>query len=104
MKKLYSFLLAILVSTTLQAYDACIDGIYYNLFNDKAEVTCEYYSFSSYYGDVIIPETIRYEGKEYTVTIIGNQAFMSPCCRHGRKRQVGLHFPQRSSRHPLRMG
>lgn len=46
MKKLYSLLLALLVSTTLQAYDAYIDGIYYNFHGDEAEVTYEWYNIS----------------------------------------------------------
>ena len=48
-----------------------IDGIYYNLFN-SAEVTINpnYYS-----GSVVIPEKVKYYGKEYSVTSIGTHAF-----------------------------
>ena len=49
------------------------DGIYYNItsYSDKTvEVTK-----GSYWGDVIIPETITNEGIEYRVIAIGNRAF-----------------------------
>ena len=54
----------------------CIDGIYYNLSGDEAEVTYEYNDYTSdYKGFVEIPETVTYEGKIYRVTSIGKDAF-----------------------------
>lgn len=41
-KKYYILLLALLANTTLRAYDAYIDGIYYNFYGDEAEVTYDY--------------------------------------------------------------
>ena len=53
-----------------------IDGIYYNLVL-KAK-TAEVTSNPSYYSsDVIIPKTVTYGGKEYSVTSIGGYAFSS---------------------------
>ena len=50
-----------------------VDGINYNLYDDgKAEVIAKEYS-----GTVIIPAEIIYEGKTYSVTSIGNNAFKS---------------------------
>ena len=55
-----------------------INGIYYNLSTETntAEVTyapddADYY----YSGDIVIPETVNYEGKSYSVTSIGNGTF-----------------------------
>ena len=61
------------------AYNACIDGIYYNFSGTNAEVT--YYSLNSdsnkdaYKGSVVIPESVTYNNKTYSVTSIGNVAF-----------------------------
>ena len=51
-----------------------VDGICYNLTEspDVAEVT-----LGSYSGNVIIPETVAYGDKTYTVTSIGSYAFYS---------------------------
>ena len=57
------------------SYDALIDGIYYNFNGDEAEVTDENTSFNSYRGDIVIPESVVYNAKTYSVTSIGNYAF-----------------------------
>lgn len=59
------------------AYDAEIDGIYYNLNNDDltASVTYKEYNYKSYSGDVTIPSSVTYKGNTYNVTSIENLAF-----------------------------
>ena len=54
------------------AYGCKVDGIYYEITpaNRTASVTR-----GSYSGDVIIPETIAYDGTTYSVTSIGESAF-----------------------------
>ncbi len=50
-----------------------VDFIYYNLLNDNtAEVTR---NPNGYFGDIIIPEKIKYDGHEYNVVSIGQYAF-----------------------------
>ena len=59
-----------------------VDGIYYNI-TDSEKLTVEvtfrgsnYNSYSNEYtGDVVIPETVTYESKTYSVTSIGYHAF-----------------------------
>ena len=70
-KQLLLTLLALLGSTTLRAYDAVIDGIAYNFSGDEAEVTMD----GDYSNDVVIPESVTYNGITYRVTSIGGQAF-----------------------------
>lgn len=54
------------------AYDAEIDGIYYDFIGSEAKVT----NGDSYYkGDVVIPNTVKYQEKTYNVTSIGQRAF-----------------------------
>ena len=83
MKTLLRTLLVIvfcIMTNTLFAYDVEIDGIYYDCrhntgiypvvtYKDKYKGTPEYS------GTIVIPETIIYEGKSYTVEFIDNDAF-----------------------------
>ena len=75
-KHIWAMLLLIatcLFSTNAFAYDALIDGIYYNFNGDEAEVT--YNSSKKYTGDIVIPESVVYNAKTYSVTSIGSYAF-----------------------------
>ena len=79
MKKLF-FTLAILAGFAIQAlaYDFCVDGIYYNggYFPGDPYVIVTFGSgYGCYEGDVVIPETVTYEGLTYAVTEIGPDAF-----------------------------
>ena len=71
---LFSLILSVVFSTSALAYDVEIDGICYNLNSEgkTAEVTS---GEEEYSGEVVIPSSITVEGKEYTVTSIGNDAF-----------------------------
>lgn len=65
------------------AYDAYINGIYYDFHGDWAMVTYQNgpdYNRSDYTGTVIIPKAVTYNGKTYSVTSIGKNAF-SRCSR-----------------------
>jgi hypothetical protein len=64
-----------LFSTNAFAYDALINGIYYNFNGDEAEVTYRSTSYNSYTGDVVIPESVVYNANTYSVTSIGDFAF-----------------------------
>ena len=70
-----------MVGTKVSAADIAVqntDGItiYYNFINDGTELEVTYMPTSEKYaGDIVIPETVSYEGKEYKVTRIGEQAF-----------------------------
>ncbi len=78
--------LAVLLSTCVSSWaaedfdaDFEVDGIYYNISGSNATVTREYNDapYGSYSGDVVIPETVTYNGTTYNVTAIGKQAFKS---------------------------
>ena len=49
-----------------------IDGIYYNLTTNAAEVTS---NPNKYTGSIVIPETVNYDNVTYIVTSIGHRAF-----------------------------
>lgn len=79
MKQLnFIFLLTLLMSMVESktfAYDAMIDGIYYNFSGTKAIVTYGSSSADAYSGAVVIPESVLYSGKIYSVIGIGELAF-----------------------------
>ena len=66
-------------TTTAFAYDAYIDGIYYNFSGNEATVTYKEYkngtSVSDYSGSVIIPNSVSFNDQAYNVTNIGYRAF-----------------------------
>lgn len=70
----------LLLPMAASAYDAEINGIFYNLDNKNktAEVTYQYefQTMTDNYPDpVTIPQTVTYNGVEYNVTAIGKRAF-----------------------------
>ena len=83
MKKLLSTLFFMLVPVLANAYDAQIDGIYYNFNTESktAEVTYRDYDENmssnkgAYFGEVIIPGEVIYNDEQFRVTSIGNFAF-----------------------------
>lgn len=83
MKRRLLIILFFLLPVIASAYDAKIDGIYYNLNAEEktAEVTFLYdtmkggYNTAAYRGSVSIPKNIIYNETEYMVTSIGEGAF-----------------------------
>ena len=83
--KTFSFLLTMLMSMVAcvaSAHNFVVNGIYYNITSSTeftVSVTYEGNSYSSYSneytGSVVIPETVTYNGKTYSVTSIGESAF-----------------------------
>lgn len=59
------------------AYSFEVDGVYYNILQDKASVSVTYRntSYDTYIGDVVIPESVTHDGISYIVTEIGDRAF-----------------------------
>ena len=76
MKKIL-LLLAFVMPMTASAYDAQIDGIYYNLNSNTKEAEVAHYGDAFYTGSVTIPESFIYDGVTYNVTSIGDYAFTS---------------------------
>ena len=57
-------------------YDFVVDGIYYKFFGGNlVAVTYKDDSYFSYSGEVVIPETVEYDGWWYLVSCIGDRAF-----------------------------
>ena len=71
------FLLIMLMSMITSralAYDDIVGGIYYN-FNTEAQTATVTNGDDKYTGDVVIPESVTYNGVDYGVTAIGASAF-----------------------------
>ena len=79
MKKVYLLFLLALLPFVVYADPLEINGIYYNL--DLEAKTAEVTKNPNWYsGDVVIPKTVTYGGKKYSVTSIGEWAFYD--CRN----------------------
>ena len=79
LKQLFVAMLAMLYSVSAGAYDFMVDGLCYNVTSEEA-LTVEVAPLGGRgknYSDsvIVVPEKISYEGKEYTVTAIGEAAF-----------------------------
>ena len=82
LKYLFVAMVALLCSVAASAHNFEVDGIFYNV-TDETNLTVEVtykgnYSFSysnEYSGDVVIPSSVSYNGKNYSVTSIGYDAF-----------------------------
>ena len=60
------------------AYDFVVDNVYYNVSSDTdlmVEVTYEKSGYNSYSGDVDVPAQVSYNGMDYTITAVGDNAF-----------------------------
>ena len=84
MKNIKTFLVivALLLSATVSGHDFCIDGICYSITSNEELIVqisfqgSNYEEFKNEYsGTVVIPNKVTYNGKEYSVTSIGNDAF-----------------------------
>ncbi|MCI7338512.1 MAG: leucine-rich repeat domain-containing protein [Bacteroidales bacterium] len=79
--KFFTLFTALTLSAgTLFASDTAVGGIYYDFDATNFTATVTYrgsYSseYDEYTGDVVIPATVNYDGKTYSVTSIGNGAF-----------------------------
>jgi hypothetical protein len=88
MRKLLSFFLFFaLFQFSNAATTVEIDGIFYRIDtkNGVAEVTSN--PNNNYVGNIVIPETVNYEGIDYPVTSVGKSAFF--CC----DRVLSVTFP-----------
>lgn len=75
MRKLLLLILT-LIPVTMSAYDALINGIYYNRVSEtEVEVTYKDGKYNSYSGDIVILPHITYKDKEFVVIGIGEYTF-----------------------------
>ena len=84
--RIFTLIMSLFVATMAFAYDAQIDGIYYDFDheNKTATVTHDGEIWKDYETlndagytqlDIVIPEKVTYNGVEYSVTSIGSYAF-----------------------------
>ena len=64
-------------SWTADTYDVELDGICYKLDEGEAKVVCKEWTYGSYAGDMVIPDTVIVDGSPIVVTAIGNRAFLN---------------------------
>ena len=79
--KLFSLLMALCAISNLFAYDFKYGDLYYKITSSSdrtVEVTCQQSDYDNYNGltSVTIPASVTYNGTTYSVTRIGNYAFI----------------------------
>ena len=70
--------IALMLSLSANAYDFCVDGIYYITSNSSPyEVGVTYFTSAggSYFGEIVIPSSVTYKNVTYSVKSIGYEAF-----------------------------
>lgn len=76
MKKILSLVTFLIVSLSSFGYDFEVDYICYDITSvEEKTVAVTYYNCSWWDGGVHIPQTVSYNGNEYTVRSIGDKAF-----------------------------
>lgn len=79
MKKVLLLLLfTVTYATRTFAHDFVVDGITYNITSragNEVEVTSN--TIVPYVGDIVIPDSVTYNGTTYVVTAVGDYAFLS---------------------------
>ena len=75
MKRIYLLTIIFFISLMVRAINVEIDGIMYNINVKTGLIEVAANPSHQYKGDIVIPETITYEGTEYTVTAIAQGAF-----------------------------
>lgn len=74
--RLTLLLLVLLLPATAIAHDFEVDGICYNIINEnEVAVTSKGTENNEYFGEMTLPSSVTYNGKTYSVTIIGDYAF-----------------------------
>ena len=84
--RIFTLIMSLFVATMAFAYDAQIDGIYYDFDHENKTATVthdgevwedyETWNDAGYTQlDIVIPEKVTYNGVEYSVTSIGSYAF-----------------------------
>ena len=67
-------MLLLLAGTTISVCAFTVNGINYNIISEE-NLTAEVGKNSRFEGEAVIPETVEYKGKQYSVTSIGRDAF-----------------------------
>ena len=74
---LFLFIIASAWATRSYGYTFEADGLYYDINPDGTTVTVTYDSYlsGSYAGDIVVPDSVDYNGRRLAVTAIGASAF-----------------------------
>ncbi len=75
LKQLFVALFALCCMVANAQTTATVDGITYEFITEAKHATVIERESGSYRGNIVIPETVEYNGAVYSVTAIGNKAF-----------------------------
>jgi hypothetical protein len=76
--KIYLLFATLLFATQIMAHDFVVDGISYNITSvTKREVEVTSNTVVPYADDIVIPDSVKYNGRIFYVTAVGDYAFLS---------------------------
>ena len=75
-QKLFSLLLMAFIPIAMMAEDVTIDGINYSVIKKAKQAEVIKWTTDKYEGNITIPDAVVYDGITYSVTSIGNFAFL----------------------------
>ena len=75
MKKMLLALFLLLAAVVSRAEAFEVDGIYYNITSAEEHTVAVTSGSNQYSGDVVIPESVVFDGKTYSVTAVGVLSF-----------------------------
>lgn len=77
-KKMLMFIIGLMTYMNIFAiypYDFEVDGIYYVVYNLEKRTCCVVPGDNNYSGELVIPETVTYKDRQFTVVAIASFAF-----------------------------
>lgn len=75
LRRTFSAVIFMMLSTLSWAYDFEVDGIFYEIDEYDKKSVMVTNGLLRYSGHIVIPSTVDYRGKTYSVTRIGSGAF-----------------------------
>jgi len=76
MKKIILLIIGIIFTVNSWAYSFVVNGIYYNITSSTTVDITYKRNYNTYSGTVVIPSSVSYNGQTYSVTRIGESAFV----------------------------
>lgn len=76
LKKIFLMAICMTIAIASHAYDFEVNGIYYNITSLQEKTVEVTYGGKYYSGDIIVPHTVEYSDITFTITRLGDKAFM----------------------------
>ena len=73
--RIFTLIMSLFVTMMAFAYDFIYEGLPYEIYDEARNEVCVTSQKSKLYGDIVVPEVVKFNGKRYTVMGIDNGTF-----------------------------